>query len=115
MNKTAWGILIGIGTFISIVASVYATSSYWHGYCATEKIHEFKQDEKIILAVNQSTLAILQQRMTWLEQRIWELEKEYACANPPGSQCNGTILRTYKNYLKEYRTLQEKISKLLGS
>jgi len=115
MNKTAWGILIGIGAFLFIVASVYAATSYWHGYQTSEKIHEFKQDKNICLALNKSTLAILQQRMAWLEQRIWELEKEYGCAYPPGIPCNGTILRTYKNYLHEYKDLQERISKLLGS
>lgn len=114
MSKTAWGILIGIGTFLSIVASVWATTSYWHGYRTTEKIHEFKQDENICLALNQSNLAILQQRATWLEERIWELEKEYGCAYPPDVKCNGTILRTYKKYLHEYADVQKKISELLS-
>lgn len=110
MNKTAWGVLIGIGAFLAIVASVWAATSYWHEYCATEVIHETQQDENIGLAMKQSSLAIIQQRMAWLEQRIWEMESEYKCPD-----CSGSIKRSYDKYVEEYNSLQIKIQKLTES
>ena len=101
--------LSAIALFIGIAASVWGVSSHWHGYKAKEMIHEKAQDEKIIIAMNQSNLAKWQQRSHWLEQRIWEIEKEYKCP-----QCSGVIKKTYDKYLKEYSALQKKIERLLG-
>ena len=110
MTKKAWSILIGIGAFIALAGSVWAVSSYWHSYCATEVIHETEQDDLIELAMKKSTLAIMQQRIAWLEQRIWEMEKEYKCPD-----CTGSIKRTYKKYVEEYEALQIKIQSLTDS
>jgi len=106
MKKT-WSIIIAAATLIALSGSVWAVSSYWHSYCAKEVIHEISQDSNIELAMNQSKLAILQQRMNWLEQRIWEIEKEYHCP-----KCAGSIKRTYDNYVTEYQSIQKKIQEL---
>lgn len=105
--KKAMGIIAGAGALIVIGSAVWAVSSYWHEYKTDETIHEVSQDKDIRLAMNQSQLAIIQQRVNWLEQRIWEIEKEYNCP-----KCSGTILKTYKKYVQEYTSLQKKIETL---
>lgn len=107
MKKKAWSIIISVAVLIGLAGSVWAVSSYWHGYKAEEVIHEAIQNDKIETAMNTSQLAIYQQRLNWLEQRIWEIEKEYKCPN-----CSGSILRAYKRYVQEYKTLQTKIQLL---
>ena len=108
MTKKAWGVLLGIVAFIGIAGSVWGVSSYWHSYCATETIHEVSQDEDIDLAMSQSRLALAQQRMKWLEMRIWEMGKEYGCPN-----CTGPLKKIYDEYLTEYKELQQEVSSLI--
>lgn len=109
MTKRIWATILGIVAFLGIAGTVWKTSDYWHGYCATETVHEQKQDEKIDLAMNQGQLALAQQRLQWLEQRIWGMQNQYGCPN-----CSGMIKRTYDDYVREYNALQQKINKLMG-
>jgi len=106
MKKT-WSIIIATTIIISVSASVWGVASYWFGYCATETIHETTQSENIQLAMNQSSLAIYQQRAYFLEQRIYEMETKYLCP-----ACEGTIKKIYTKYVLEYNALLKKIESL---
>lgn len=107
MSKKAWSIIIAASVFIGLTGSVWAVSSYWHGYKAEEIIHEKFQNQNIEIAMNTGYLAIYQQRSNWLEQRIDEIEKEYGCPN-----CSGSISVIYKGYVQEHKQLQIKIQQL---
>jgi len=106
MKKT-WSIIIAATIIISVSASVWGVASYWFGYCSAETIHEKTQSENIQLAMNQSQLAIYQQRANFLEQRIYEMETKYFCP-----ACTGTIKKVYNNYMIEYNALLKKIETL---
>ena len=111
MNKRFWGIVCGAGAILTIVAMVWGFSSFWHGYTAAETVHEYEQTKEIKLAMDKSQLAIDQQRVAWLEERIWEMEQKYGCEErTPTVSCSSRIWRTYQKYLKEYNFLLEKIS-----
>ena len=107
-SKKISGILIGAGIIITISTCAWGVASYWFSYRAEESVHEVKQSENIELAMNQSQLAIIQQRINWLEQRIWEIEREYGCP-----ACRGSIKRVYAKYVEEYKALQLKIQQLM--
>ncbi len=108
MTKKAWGVLIGIIGFLAMAGTLTGGISYWYSYYTTEIIHETVQDEDIELAMNQSTLALSQQRMKWLEMRIYEVEKQYGCPN-----CTGSIKKIYNEYVLEYKALQDKVNALM--
>lgn len=110
MKKNIMAIFSVVVILSGIGGTVWGLSAAWHGYKAEETIHETAQDERITIAMNQSNLARWQQRANWLEERIWEIEREHKCP-----QCSGVIKRTYEKYLKEYELLQQKIAKLLES
>jgi hypothetical protein len=117
MKKIIWGTIAGIMMVVGIAGTMWAGADFWYSYCAEETIHETSQDDSIekafkkaVLAFNQGTLAIKQQRASWLEQRIYEMEREFGCPN-----CSGTIKITYNKYVNEYRILQQQIAKLMSN
>jgi hypothetical protein len=110
MSKKYWGVIIGFATLLGIAASVWGVSSYWHGYCSVETIKEAKQDDLIMLAVNQSKLALAQQRLRWLEERLYEMESKYGCPH-----CSGPTKRRYDKYLREHQALEQKVQQLMGN
>ncbi len=112
MNKKFWGVIIGVATVIALAASVWGISSFWHGYTSAETVHEYEQAKEIKLAMDKSQMAIDQQRITWLEERIFGMEQEYGCTEGQiRASCSGRIWRTYQKYIKEYTFLLEEINK----
>lgn len=113
-----WSVMLGIGAFIGLAASVWGVSSHWHSYTSAEVIHEVAQKQEISkaikiaeFAVEKSQLAIDQQRVKWLEERIFGMEQEYGCEETRiTTSCSSRIWRTYQKYLKEYNFLFEKIA-----
>ena len=111
MNKKFWGIVAGAGIILTIMATVWGFSSYWHGYTSAEMVHEYEQAKGIKLAMDTSQLAIDQQRVAWLEERIFEMEQKYGCEETRlTASCSSRIWRTYQKYLTEYNFLFKKIS-----
>lgn len=109
MTKKAWSVLVGIVAFLAMAGTITGGVSYWYSYCAVETIHETKQDEDIDLAMNQGRLALIQQRMRYLEERMWQMQRDYGCPN-----CSGGVLRTYQDFLREYQNLQVQVNRLTG-
>ncbi len=122
MNKKFWGVIGGVGALLVIAAAIWSISSYWHGYTSAETVHEYDQASEIKnaldyaqLAMQKGQLAIDQQRVKWLEERIFEMEQKYGCEETRiTASCSGKIWRTYQKYLKEYNFLLEKISEQTG-
>lgn len=109
--KTWKGVTASVVSLLTLIAMIWAVSSYWHGYTAAETIHEVEQTREIKLAMDKSQLAINQQRSKWLEERLWEMEQKYSCTEGRiRATCSGNVWRTYQKYLKEYKLLVEKIS-----
>ncbi len=107
MNKKYIGILAAVATLIGIAAAVWGVSSHEHTQTADIK-NAYSLAE---LAMQKSQLAIDQQRVTWLEERIWEMEQKYGCEESGiTASCSSKIWRTYQKYLKEYDYLMGKIS-----
>ena len=116
MNKRFWGIIYGAVCLIALAAGIWGISSYWHSYTSAETVHEYEQTKEIKLAMDKSQLAIDQQRVAWLEERIWEMEQKYGCEESRiTASCSSRIWRTYQKYLKEYNFLLEKISEQTGN
>lgn len=112
MNKKFWGVIAGVGAVLALAAAIWAISSHWHGYTSAEVIHETEQTKEIKLAMDKSQLAIDQQRVKWLEERIFEYEQKYGCEETRiTTTCSSRIRRTYQKYLKEYIFLLEEINK----
>ncbi len=109
--KTWKGVIASVVTLLTLIAMIWAVSSYWHSYTAAEVVHEIEQTKEIKLAMDKSQLAIDQQRVKWLEERLWEMEKKYSCTEGQiRASCSGNVWRTYQKYLKEYNILLEKIA-----
>lgn len=114
-------ILGGTLTILAFAGAVWGVSSFWHNYCALEEIHEHDQaneikevNETALLAMNQSSLAISQQRAAWLEEQLVFYEREHGCREDViTSSCNDRVRRVYLKYLREFNLLQIEISKYL--
>lgn len=120
MNKTLKMIGV-ILTIVGFAGAVWGVSSYWHGYCADETIHETAQAAEIqevyetaMLAMQKSSLVIAQQRSAWLEEQLVYYEQKHGC-NDTGqtATCTDRVWRTYQKYLMEYKDLQKEIRKAL--
>lgn len=109
--KTWKGITASVISLLTLIAMIWAASSYWHGYTAAETIHEHDQAVEIKLAMDKSQLAIDQQRVKWLEERLFDMEQKYSCTEDQiRATCSSRIWRTYQKYIKEYTFLIEKIN-----
>lgn len=115
MNKKFWGVIVGVATVIALAAAIWGVSSHWHSYTSAETIHEYEQAKEIKLAMDKSQLAIDQQRVKWLEERLFEMEQKYGCEETRlTASCSSRIWRTYQKYLKEYNFLLKKIAEQTG-
>lgn len=109
------------GAVVAFAATVWGLSTFWVEYCNTEANFEREQAEAIadvretaFLAMQQSGLAIAQQRAAWLEQQLFFYENTYQCqGSAPNGKCNGRVFRTYLNHLREYDQVQKQIQKYL--
>lgn len=107
MNKKYIGVIAAVATLIGIAVAVWGVSSHEHTQDAGIK-NAYSLAE---LAMQKSQLAIDQQRVAWLEERIWEMEQKYGCRESGiNASCSSSVWRTYQKYLKEYEYLIEKIS-----
>ena len=107
MNKKLISIMAAVATLIGILAVVWGASLHEHNQAT-----DIKNAHVIAaLALQKSQLAIDQQRVAWLEERIWEMEQKYGCEETRlTASCSSRIWRTYQKYLKEYNILFKKIS-----
>ena len=123
MSKRMWSIIGSVLTVLAFAGGVWGISSYWHGYCAKEVIHETAQaaeikevNETALLAMQQSSLVIAQQRAAWLEQQLVYYEQSFGCLeHQPSGKCVDRVWRTYQNHLHEYKELQKTIRKQMGN
>lgn len=123
MSKRLWSIIGSILTILAFAGGVWGISSFWHNYCSEEDMHEFAQateikevNETALLAMQQSSLVIAQQRAGWLEQQLVYYERTHGCVeHQPSGSCVDRIWRTYQNYLLEYKELQKAIRKQMGN
>jgi len=115
-----WGVIIGTITIVTLAASIWAISSFWHSYVSAETLHEDKQNINITMAIETAEFAmkqgvqtLLQNRQIWLEQRIYELEKDFGGVNVPTAPTS--VKKLYKRYRMEWEANEKKLRKLTGS